>query len=476
MRFSGIFIFCLGLALAGTPKVKVDILVKNASIIDVTTGLIYSNQVILIQQDTIFATGGDSLLRKFSGKTEIDADSKFILPGLWDNHVHFGGAEYVDENEQLLPLYLAFGVTAVRDAAGDIAPEVLKWRQEIQSGRRVGPRIFTSGPKIEGINSIWPGDFEVGTEEELDRALDSLEKLKVDFVKITDNTLSPKLFLSATQKAKARGWPVSGHVHPGITLNEISMAGLTTIEHQGYLLRAATAEEGRIRDLKLSKSVSAEEANQLQNNTLSDSVAITNFKKFAAQGTGIVPTLVISYNIAYLDSLDFSGDTIMNYLGPKLKESYRWRIERYAKEDSVSRRTRKVQFEAAARLLPLVQKSGMKIIAGTDAGYLNTHDYPGLAIHQELALMVNYGLSPIEALQASILSGPAYFGLEEEYGSIRTGKKANMILLHANPLEKIEHTLRIESVIVDGKYLPRTELDRMLKEIKDWVKAKESRN
>lgn len=352
----------------------------------------------------------------------------------------------------------------------------MKWRQEIQSGKRIGPRIFTSGPKIEGINSIWPGDFEVGTEEELDLALDSLEKLKVDFVKITDNTLSPELFLSATQKAKARGWPVSGHVHPGITLNEISMAGLTTIEHQGYLLRAATAEEGRIRDLKLSKSVSAEDVNQLQNNTLSDSIAEINFKKFASQGTGIVPTLVISHNIANLDSLDFSGDTILNYLGPKLKESYQWRIERYAKEDSVSRRTRKIQNEAAARLLPLVQKSGMKIIAGTDAGYLNTHDYPGLAIHQELALMVSYGLSPLEALQASILNGPAYFGLEDEYGAIRTGKKANFILLHENPLEKIANTLSIESVIVEGKYLPRAELDRMLKEIKAWVKAKESRN
>lgn len=121
MRFSGILILSMGLAMAGTPKVKVDILVKNASIIDLSTGSIFSNQVILIQQDTIFATGGDSLLRQFSGKTEIDADSKFILPGLWDNHVHFGGAAYVDENEQLLPLYLTFGVTAVRDAAGDIA-------------------------------------------------------------------------------------------------------------------------------------------------------------------------------------------------------------------------------------------------------------------------------------------------------------------------------------------------------------------
>ena len=474
MRFSVWALMALGLAFSCTPKTEVDLLIKNAALISIESGEIFQNQVVLIQGDSILETGGDSLLKQFSAKIELDAESKYVMPGLWDNHVHFGGAEYVDENEQLLPLYLAYGVTAVRDAAGDIPIEVLKWKSEINSGNRIGPRIFTSGPKIEGINSIWPGDLEVGTEEELDKALDSLEKLDVDFVKITDNSLSPELFLSATTKAKARGWSVSGHVHPGITLEEISRAGLTTIEHQGYLLRAATPEEKRIRDEKISKKLTPEEANKLQFSTLSDSVAESNFKKFASQGTGVVPTLLISYNIAYLDSLDFSGDTIMNYLGPKLKESYQWRIERYAKEDSASRKNRKLQFEASARLLPLVQKSGMKIMAGTDAGYLNTYDYPGLAIHRELALMVRYGLSPLEALQASMVNGPAYFGLENQYGSIKKGKKANLVILRSNPLENIENTLTIESVIVEGKYFPRSELDRMLGEIKQWVTNKES--
>lgn len=465
----------LVLAFACKSKTEVDILIHHASLIDLQSGQVIQNQVVLVQGDSILLTGGNSLLSQFSGKIEIDAESKFLMPGLWDNHVHFGGAEYIDENEQLLPLYVAFGVIAVRDAAGDIPTEVLKWKAEINNGKRIGPRIFTSGPKIEGINSIWPGDLEVGSEEELDKALDSLEKLEVDFIKITDNALSAELFLSATQKAKARGWSVSGHVHPGITLDEISRAGLTTIEHQSYLLRGATAEEQRIRDERASNKLSAAESSQLQFLTLSDSVAESNFKKFAAQGTGIVPTLLISYNIAYLDSLDFSADTITNYLGPKLKESYQWRIDRYALEDSASRKNRKMVFEASARLLPLVQKSGMKIIAGTDAGYLNTYDYPGLAIHRELTLMVNYGLSPLEALQASMINGPGYFGLDKEYGSIQSGKKASLVLLTQNPLENIENTLSIESVIINGKYFSRADLDKLLIEIKTWVKEKESK-
>jgi imidazolonepropionase-like amidohydrolase len=459
---------------ACSPKTGVDLLIKNASVISLNTGQVLSDQVILINQDRILTTGGDSLLKSHKGKTEVDAQNQFVLPGLWDNHVHFGGADYIDENEQLLPLYLAYGVTAVRDAAGDIAPEVLKWRDEISSGKRIGPRIFTSGPKIEGINSIWPGDLEVGSESELDLALDSLEKLRVDFVKITDNALSPELFISATRKARKRGWSVSGHVHPAITLNEISQAGLTTIEHQGYLLRAATAEESRIRNLRMTGKMTQEEANLLQFQTLSDSVAEINFKRFAKQGTGIVPTLLISRNIAYLDSLDFSKDTILNYLGPKLKASYQWRIDRYAKEDLKSREVRKQTFEASARLLPLAYQSGMKIMAGTDAGYLNTYDYPGLAIHLELALMVKYGLTPQQALSASIVNGPAYFGLESDYGAIEKGKKASLIILRLNPLDNIENTQSTESVVKDGQFYSRKELDQLLSEIKKWVKNKET--
>ena len=462
--------------LACSSKTEVDLLIKSASIIDLEHETINSNQVILVNKDRIVMTGGDSLLSQYEGKLEIDAKSNFVLPGLWDNHVHFGGAEYIDENEQLLPLYLSFGVTAVRDAAGDIALEVLKWKQEIADGKRIGPRIFTSGPKIEGINSIWPGDLEIGSEEELDKALDSLEKLNVDFIKITDNALSADLFLSATKKAKKRGWAVSGHVHPGLTLQEISEAGLSTIEHQGYLLRASTSEEAKIRAGRLSGTLSAEQANQIQLETLSDSVALANFKLFAQQGTGIVPTLLISRNIAYLDSLDFSKDTIMNYLGPKLKESYQWRIDRYAKEDPAARLIRKKQFEASARLLPLVQQSGMKIIAGTDAGYLNTYDFPGLAIHRELSLMVDYGLTPGQALSASILNGPSYFGLEKDYGSISKGKKASLILLRLNPLENISYTLSLEGVVNEGKFYSRNDLDKMLLDIKEWVRQKEMSN
>jgi imidazolonepropionase-like amidohydrolase len=169
----------------------------------------------------------------------IDASGKYVIPGLWDMHIHFGGGDaLVQENKNLLPLFIAHGITAVRDASADLSPHVLLWRSEIASGIIPGPTIFTSGPKIEGINSIWVGDFEVGTIPEMQRAMDSLQKLNVDFIKITDNTLRPEIYLEAIREARRRRLKISGHIPNALSIMQVSEAGLTSIEHMNYVLRA----------------------------------------------------------------------------------------------------------------------------------------------------------------------------------------------------------------------------------------------
>ncbi|PZX55410.1 imidazolonepropionase-like amidohydrolase [Algoriphagus ratkowskyi] len=453
-------------------KTTVDFLIKNATILNIEAGSQVDNQFVFISGDSIIAVGDVSLLENYQASQEVDAEGKFLMPGLWDNHVHFGGANYIDENEQLLPLYLAFGVTTVRDAAGDISLEVLKWRDEINSGKRIGPKILTSGPKLEGIESIWPGDLEVGTEEELDAALDSLDKLNVDFIKITDNTMKPELFLNAVEKATARGYSVSGHIPAALTLDQVSAAGQKTVEHLSYMMRTTTSLEAEISAGRASGKLSGAEAATLQEESYNDSVAFANFQKLASQGTAVVPTLLISYNIAYLDENDFASDTILNYIGPQLKASYQWRIERMAGETAEVTQARKDTYKKVSALLPMIQKSGMKIIAGTDAGYLNTYDIPGLAIHLELQKFVEFGLTPQQALIASVINGPDYFGMTD-FGSLEAGKKANIIILNHNPLEDISATLSLEHVIKDGKFYSRKQLNSMLHQLKTWVADKE---
>ncbi len=456
-------------------KKNADILIKDVNIIQVNEGKILPHQYIVISNERIIETGSAAIAKKYYALQNINATGKFIMPGLWDMHVHFGGDTLVDENKMLLPLYLAMGITAVRDCAGDISLDVLKWRTMIREGKLTGPEIFTSGPKLEGKNSIWPGDLEIENEAELKNALDSLKKLHVDFIKITDNTLSPALFIESIKQSRRRGWKTSGHVPVSITLQEISRAGLSTIEHLSYIIRAASPEEEKITRLRGEGRISAAAASEQFLQTMDTITALRNFRKLAANNTAVVTTMYTSFIIAYLDKIDHRKDDYLKYIGPELKRTYNWRVDRAMKDNAKAIALRHQLFEASASLLPLLQKAGVTIIAGTDAGYLNSYNYPGLSLHEELAIMVRYGLSPQAALKASIINGPAFFGLLKDYGSVSKGKKADLLLLDANPLKDIKATKNIRAVFRKGVYMSREKLDSSLLAIEKWVKEKEKK-
>lgn len=450
-----------------------DLVITDVTVVHVTDGRVIPHQAIIIKKDRIIATGPVSLAQKFKAKQVIQAKGKYIMPGLWDMHVHFGGDTLVDENKQLLPLYLSMGVTTVRDASGDISQHVFQWKEQISQGKLEGPRIFTSGPKLEGKQSIWPGDLEIATKEELTLALDSLQRAKVDFVKITDNTLQPSLFLESIKAARKRGWKVSGHSPVTFTLEELSLAGLSSIEHLGYILRAASTEEAAIAKMRADNKLTGQEASELLLQTIDTGVALINYRKLAANGTAVAPTMIGGYIITYLDKDDHGSDDYLRYLGPELKRTYQWRVDRAMKDDATAVAFRHRQFEATAALLPVLQKAGVTILAGTDAGYLNSFTYPGLGLHQELSLLVKYGLAPQQALIASVVNGPAFFGLQKDYGDISINKIADLLLLDENPLQQIDATRSIFAVVRNGHYMSRSRLDGMLKEIADWVKKKE---
>ena len=143
------------------------------TVVDVATGTLTPGRTIVVTGDHIVAVAESAA--GFVPARTVDATGRFALPGLWDMHVHFGGGEaLITENRNLLPLYVAHGITTVRDAAGDLSPSVLEWRAAVAAGTLQGPSVFTSGPKLEGINSVWPGDLEVGSEAEVQAALDAL--------------------------------------------------------------------------------------------------------------------------------------------------------------------------------------------------------------------------------------------------------------------------------------------------------------
>lgn len=186
----------------------------------------------------------------------------------------------------------------------------------------------------------------------------------------------------------------------------------------------------------------------------------------AEKGTYLTPTLTLGQILAYFDQDNHAHDPYLQYIGKGLQRTYEWRVKRAAADDSAAIVRRKMMYETASSILPLLQKAGIKLMAGTDAGYLNSFDFPGIGLHQELALMVKFGLTPLQALQASVINSPVFLH-KTNYGAIAPGKKADILLLDANPVADIHNTQKIYALVVKGKLLDRAALDQLLQEVKE---------
>jgi imidazolonepropionase-like amidohydrolase len=452
-------------AASQAPRVApADLLIHSATIVDVRDGSLQRDRTIIIRgREIVEVTSGDPGRPWLAART-VDAGGRYVIPGLWDMHVHFGGGpELAAENQALLPLYVAHGVTAVRDAAGDLSGDVLAWRKAVAENTLTGPTIFTSGPKLEGYRPSWKGTLEVGTPAEVDAALDRLQAMRVDFVKITDNTLTPETYLYAVREASRRGLRVSAHVPMALTIEQVTSAGLTSIEHLDYLVKAGSAEEAQVAADFAAGRLNYAEASQKLSAGFDRERAMLAYRELATRGTFVTPTLNGSRIIAYLDRDNHSRDPFLAYIGPGLQATYAWRVERAAKDDAEAVERRHRRYEQLETVLPMLQAAGVSILAGTDAGYLNSYNYPGLGLHEELALFVRCGLTPLQALRSATLAGPRFFGLERRYGSIEPGREADMVLLAQDPLDDIRATRAIEGVVLHGRYFDRAALDDLLR-------------
>jgi len=382
-------------------------------------------------------------------------------------HVHFGGGrELIGENKALLPLYVANGVTSVRDCAADISDSVIQWRSEVAAGALLGPTIYTSGPKLEGYKPLWKGTIEVGTPAEVDAALDRLQRMKVDFVKITDNTLKPEIFEYAVKAAKFRGLKTSAHTPYAITIEQAAKDGLGSVEHLDYLIKAGSPQEAAIGGDYVAGKLTYGEASDRFVETFDPGYAKGEYARLKKLGIYVTPTLNMSRILAYLDREDHQSDPALALIGPGLRKTYEWRVERAAKSTPAQVGARHREYELSVKVLPMLRDAGIPILAGTDAGYLNSFNYPGQGLHDELQRYVEAGLTPREALASATITGPAFLGHSGRYGAIAQGKAADVLILDANPLMDINATRSIRGVVLHGKWLDRAALDGLLAEAK----------
>ena len=348
-------------ALAAMPVVareSADLLLRHATVVDVEHAQTRKDQAIATRDGTIVAVGGDAAIAgHWHARSTIDVRGRYVIPGLWDMHVHFGGgADLVEENQALLPLYIAYGVTTIRDCSGDIPDEVLSWRGETASGALLGPTLLSSGPKIEGIKPIWKGTLETGSRADVDAAITKLQGLRVDFVKITDSTLDPQLFLYAVAQARAAGLNVSGHIPMALTVQQALDAGISSIEHIDYAFKAGAKHEAAIvADFAAGRTNRAEAERRIDAD-FDEATAMDAYRDLARRGVFVTPTLNGSRILAWLDQDTHANDAYLAYIGPKLRKTYEWRVQRAAKADAAAIAQRHAHYEQLAAVLPMLQQ------------------------------------------------------------------------------------------------------------------------
>ena len=449
-----------------------DLVLKNVHVVDAGQGKLLENQLVAIRADTIRVVQPVSEELDFRADTVIDAAGKYLIPALWDMHVHFrGGEELTAENKALLPLYIANGVTVVRDAGGDLTPAILEWHQEMADGKLLAPRIYTSGPKLDGPNPTWGGSIELQSPAEVAAALDSLESLGVDYVKIYDSSISREVFLAIIAEAEKRGIKTTAHMPFTATLGEAIDAGLDATEHMYYVMKASAAKEDSltryVREQKeAGNPVGFYTQLQWYLDRYDSTAAQHIFNKMAEENTAVVPTLHIGELLSNLASADHSQDAMLPYIGQGIQETYQGRLISAKRSSAEMREIRRQFGERFRAMVPEMQKRGVLILAGSDAGPYNSFVYPGQSLHEELEKLVAAGLTPAEALMSSTYNGAKFFEVENFYGTIEEGKSAELLLLNGNPLENISNTRNISALLYQNRLYSSQEL----KEIKESVR------
>lgn len=437
----------IGCATEKTPDY--DLIIKNVRLIDVRNNTVSPPVHLAVNADTIAQVADADNPLTISGTEELDGTGLFAMPGLWDMHVHFrGGDSLADENKALLPHFLSHGITTVRDAGGDLTPQLLKWREAILKNELNGPEIFTSGPKLDGPDPAWPGSLPITEKAQVTAALDSLQLLGVDYVKIYDGSLTPDLYYEIISQAKARGFRVTGHMPMNATLDTAVSRGLDGIEHLYYVLFNTSAKGDSIRQLQMGYG-----ALPYLLTTYEDSLAGDYFSQLGKREFYATPTLHIGQVLTELQHTSHMGDSLLPMMGEGIRSTYARREQGAKNRSPEQQAVVELRWQTFMNTIKPLHNAGVVLLAGSDCGPFNSYVYPGESLLSELELLVEAGLTPAQALQCSVINGPKFFGLQEEYGTLEAGKKANLLLLTKDPLENISNIRSLQKVILKGRPL-----------------------
>ena len=430
----------LGLAFVLTQVSAAVFVIRDATLIDGTGKPPAPHTTIVVRGERIAAIGPAAKMTVPKGARIIEGRGRFVIPGLWDMHVHLW------EKQNPLPVYIAYGVTGVRDMGSDF-DRTVKWRQAAETGKAIGPHVVTSGPAVDGRPSREPKlpVIVAATPEDGRRAFDRLDEMDVDFIKVL-SSLPHDSFIALAERARKWRMAFAGHVPATVTVDEALDARISSMEHLFGLFAACAKDQTR----------------RLE--TFDERKARDLFRKSALMETRQTPTLTLWERMAYIGVEERVRDPRMRHVPASVRASWPKPEEEIKGAAAEGIGDMRRQTDLAMRMVKMMQECGVEIMAGTDTG--DPYTVPGFTLHRELELLVKAGLTPMQALRSATAIPAKYLDWDESVGTVKKGMVADLVLLDANPLADIRNVARIHGVSIRGRYLTKAWITQTLAAVK----------
>lgn len=458
-------LFCASSARAQeTPRQGAISVFTHVTVINVVSGAAEKDMTVVITGNRIQRVDHKYHSKIPKAATVIDAAGKYMIPGLWDMHVHtFFGTWIPGGREATLPLFLANGVTGIRDMGSEL-DLVLAARSDVQHHQQLGPRMIVAGPMLDGPKTQFPASLAIATPDDGRRAVDMLKSRGVDFIKI-QSYVSRDAYFAIADECKKQNIVFVGHVPDAIRGAEASNAGQRSFEHLIGIFEGSSSVEDDL--LKGPKGP----ARFLETYDSTREAALIAL--LAKNQTWQCPTLFWERGQWLIDSPELQSEVAHDpdakfaprYWREKSWPSFTQSIIKTLDTDPLPTRDKFVQHEL--EIVRRLRAANVPFLAGTDTA-AGVDVLPGPSLHHELERFVEAGFTPLEALQTATINPAKFMGITADFGAVERGEIADLLLLNANPLEDIRNTRKIEAVVADGTYFPRSQLDEILARVEAY--------
>ncbi|MGZ5221017.1 MAG: amidohydrolase family protein [Chitinophagaceae bacterium] len=445
-----------------------DILIENINVVDVETGNIITNQDVVITANKI-TNVTDHGRSDIQAKTVIDGSNQYLIPGLWDMHVHMMQEQWYQSQ---MPLLRANGITGFREMWGD--PTIASYvKSQIQKDSLPFFRFVAPGHILDGKKPFWENSTAVATAAAGRNIVDSLLIIQADFIKVY-SFLEPDVFYAIAKRSKEKNLPFAGHVPHTVWLTDASEAGMASTEHlYGFLTEACSDSDSAMALMKLSVSAfengNKEERKRI--NHLFHSLVLHNIseeklkaiaQKLRKNNTHIVPTLVTLRGMYFTDDTSFTNDPRLKYMSKETLDYWKEQTTNDLKNNTETDwQNKRKRWQIEQQIMRILIAEKVPIMAGTDSD--NPFAFPGFSLHDEMALYVEFGMKPIEALRSATIIPVKYLKMTDSLGTIAEGKLADLVILEANPLESIKNTTKINTVIANGRVYNKSYIGSIIK-------------